>query len=198
MGSSCYGAVGAVLSLTRFTVVSPLVIVTVTTVFEPSSLFSSVSGCAPAGSASFEQGVVVQRTRPCTLALAGGVVMIVKKPGPVASPSDAAGLALAVAPALAVGGGALAAGAPLGAALGGGVAAGAALGGDVALPASSRSIAGARACTAGAALASTPPVAGSGVAPTKSTAGITADAPTTSSAAAAMPYGALSLVTSAS
>ena len=88
---------GAVLSLTRFTVVSPLVIVTATIVLEESSLFSSVSVCCPAGSESFEQGVVVQSTRPCTLSFAEGVVMMVKKPGPLASVSGAACFALALA-----------------------------------------------------------------------------------------------------
>jgi hypothetical protein len=183
------GAEGAVLSLTRFTVVSPLVIVTVTMVFEESSLFSSVRVCCPAGSASFEQGVVVQSTRPCTLSFADGFVMMVKKPGPLASPSDAAGLALELGAGFA---------SAAGLALGLAVAVVLAVAAGAALFESSRSVVGVWADAEGARLVLAPlaaVTAGSAVAPSPSAAGIAADAPTTRSAAAAMPYGADSLPT---
>jgi hypothetical protein len=143
--------VGAVLSLTRFTVVSPLVIVTATMVFEESSLFSSVSVCCPAGSESFEQGVVVQSTRPCTLSFAEGVVMMVKKPGPLASVSGAACFAPALALALALGGGF--ASVVLGVALGLAVVAVRALAVGAAPSESSGSVVGVRAAAESAALA---------------------------------------------
>jgi hypothetical protein len=187
--------VTAVLSLTRFTVVSPLAIVTLTTVFEESSLFSSVRVCVPAGSESFEQGVAVQSTRPRTLSFADGVVMMVKKPGPLAS-SDAAGLALEL------GGGVVSAAAfglvVLGFALRLAAVVVLSLTEGAALPESSRSAVGVCAEAESAALASAPALsrAGAAFAPRTSAAGIAADAPTTRSTAAAMPYGADSLDTS--
>jgi hypothetical protein len=95
--------------------------------------------------------------------------MMVKKPGPLAS-SDTAGLAFE---------------------LGGGVE-------SAALPESSRSAVGvcAEAESAGLASAPAPSRAGAAFAPSTSAAGIAADAPTTRSTAAAMPYGADSLDTS--